>query len=48
MCIRDSINSEYTGTKDMVMKTMAGINLQELPQQHTNLLVDMVSDRRCV
>ena len=27
------------------MKTMAGINLQELPQQHTNLLVDMVSDR---
>ena len=27
------------------MKTMGGINLQELPQQHTNLLVDMVSDR---
>ena len=43
--IKDYINSEYTGTKDMVMKTMAGINLQELPQQHTNLLVDMVSDR---
>ena len=43
--IKDYINSEYAGTKDMVMKTMAGINLQELPQQHTNLLVDMVSDR---
>ena len=43
--IKDYINSEYAATKDMVMKTMAGINLQELPQQHTNLLVDMVSDR---
>ena len=43
--IKDYINSNYAGTKDMVMKTMAGINLQELPQQHTNLLVDMVSDR---
>ena len=43
--ITDYINSNYAGTKDMVMKTMAGINLQELPQQHTNLLVDMVSDR---
>ena len=31
--IKDYINSEYAGTKDMVMKTMAGINLQELPQQ---------------
>ena len=30
---------------DMVMKTMAGINLQELPQKDTHLLVDMVSDR---
>ena len=27
------------------MKTMAGINLQELPQKDTHLLVDMVSDR---
>ena len=26
--IKDYINSEYAGTKDMVMKTMAGINLQ--------------------
>ena len=43
--IKDYINSEYADTKDMVMKTMAGINLQELPQQRTNLLVDMVSDR---
>ncbi len=43
--ITDYINSNYAGTKEMVMKTMAGINLQELPQQHTNLLVDMVSDR---
>ena len=43
--IKDYINSNYPGTKDMVMKTMAGINLQELPQQHTHLLVDMVSDR---
>ena len=43
--IKDYINSEYAGTKDMVMKTMAGINLQELPQKDTHLLVDMVSDR---
>ena len=43
--IKDYINSEYAGTKDMVMKTMAGINLQELPQENTHLLVDMVSDR---
>ena len=43
--IKDYINSNYPGTKDMVMKTMAGINLQELPQQDTHLLVDMVSDR---
>ena len=26
------------------MKTMAGINLQELPQKDTHLLVDMVSE----
>ena len=43
--IKDYINSNYAGTKDMVMKTMAGINLQELPQKDTHLLVDMVSDR---
>mgnify|MGYP000792395593 CR=1 FL=1 len=43
--ITDYIESNYPGNKEMVMKTMAGINLQELPQQHTNLLVDMVSDR---
>ena len=43
--IKDYINSEYAGTKDMVMKTMAGINLQELPTSDTHLLVDMVSDR---
>ena len=43
--ITDYINSNYAGTKDMVMKTMAGINLQELPQENTHLLVDMVSDR---
>ena len=43
--IKDYINSEYAGTKDMVMKTMAGINLQELPGSDTHLLVDMVSDR---
>ena len=43
--IKDYINSNYAGTKDMVMKTMAGINLQELPQENTHLLVDMVSDR---
>ena len=34
-----------SGNKEMVMKTMAGINLQELPQKDTHLLVDMVSDR---
>ena len=43
--IKDYINAEYAGTKDMVMKTMAGINLQELPGSDTHLLVDMVSDR---
>ena len=43
--IKDYINSNYAGTKAMVMKTMAGINLQELPQKDTHLLVDMVSDR---
>ena len=43
--ITDYINSNYAGTKEMVMKTMAGINLQELPQKDTHLLVDMVSDR---
>ena len=43
--ITDYIESNYPGNKDMVMKTMAGINLQELPQKDTHLLVDMVSDR---
>ena len=43
--ITDYIESNYPNTKDMVMKTMAGINLQELPQKDTHLLVDMVSDR---
>ncbi len=43
--IPDYIESNYPNTKDMVMKTMAGINLQELPQKDTHLLVDMVSDR---
>ena len=43
--IKDYIKTNYAGTKDMVMKTMAGINLQELPQENTHLLVDMVSDR---
>ena len=43
--ITDYIESNYPNTKDMVMKTMAGINLQELPQENTHLLVDMVSDR---
>ncbi len=35
--IKDYINAEYAGTKDMVMKTMAGINLQELPGSDTHL-----------
>ena len=43
--ITDYIESNYPNTKDMVMKTMPGINLQELPQKDTHLLVDMVSDR---
>ena len=43
--ITDYIESNYPGNKEMVMKTMAGINLQELPQKDTHLLVDMVSDR---
>ena len=43
--ITDYIESNYPNTKDMVMKTMAGINLQELPQKDPHLLVDMVSDR---
>lgn len=42
--IKDYINSNYADTKAMVEKTMAGINLQELPREDTHLLVDMVSD----
>ena len=31
--ITDYIESNYPGNKEMVMKTMAGINLQELPRR---------------
>jgi arginine deiminase len=43
--IKDYINSNYSDTKEMVMKTMAGINLQELPASDTGLLADLVSDK---
>ena len=42
--VTDYINSS-AGTKEMVMKTAAGIQPAGLPQKDTHLFVDMVSDR---
>ena len=42
--IYDYINDKYPTNKEMVLKTMAGINLQELHTDKSNSLVDLVSD----
>lgn len=42
--LKDYINDKYPGNKEMVMKTMAGVNLQEIHVEFTNSLVDLVSD----
>ncbi len=42
--IYDYINDNYPTNKEMVLKTMAGINLQELHTDKSNSLVDLVSD----
>lgn len=42
--IYDYLNGEYAQGKDLVLKTMEGINLAELPVEKTNSLVDLVSD----
>ncbi|WP_251212190.1 arginine deiminase [Adlercreutzia murintestinalis] len=42
--IYDYINDNYPTNKELVMKTMAGVNLQELHTDKSNSLVDLVSD----
>ena len=42
--IYDYLNDNYPANKDLVLKTMAGINLQELHTDKSNSLVDLVSD----
>ncbi len=42
--IYDYLNDRYPNNKDLVLKTMAGINLQELHTDKSNSLVDLVSD----
>lgn len=42
--LRDFFNEGYPDNKDLVMKTMAGVSLQELETDKTNSLVDLVSD----
>lgn len=42
--IFDYLNEGYPHPKDLVLKTMAGINLQELQSDKSNSLVDLVSD----
>ena len=42
--IYDYLNDRYPGNKELVLKTMAGINLQELHTDKSNSLVDLVSD----
>jgi len=42
--ISDYLAENYADPKAFVMKTMAGINLQELPNDKTDTLVDLVSD----
>ena len=40
----DYLNDHFPGSKQLVEKTMAGVNLQELQTDKTNSLVDLVSD----
>ncbi len=40
----DYLNDGWTNNKDLVMKTMAGVNLQEIHTEFENSLVDLVSD----
>ncbi len=42
--IYDYLNESCPAPKDLVMKTMAGVNLQELQADKSNSLVDLVSD----
>ena len=42
--IYDYVNDNYASNKDLVLKTMAGINLQELHTDKSDSLVDLVSD----
>lgn len=42
--IYDYINDNYPTNKELVLKTMAGVNLQELHTDKSNSLVDLVSD----
>ncbi|NHM16056.1 arginine deiminase [Eggerthellaceae bacterium zg-887] len=42
--IHDYLEENYPDPKDLVMKTMAGINLQELQTDKSDSLVDLVSD----
>lgn len=40
----DYLNDGWKSNKDLVMKTMAGVNLQEIHTEFENSLVDLVSD----
>lgn len=42
--IHDYLEENYPDPKDLIMKTVAGINLQELHTDKTDSLVDLVSD----
>lgn len=42
--LHDYINENYPSNKELVMKTMAGVNLQEIHTEFKNSLVDLVSD----
>ena len=42
--IYDYVNDNYASNKDLVLKTMAGVNLQELHTDKSDSLVDLVSD----
>ncbi len=42
--LHDYLNDHYPTNKELVLKTMAGVNLQEIHAEFTNSLVDLVSD----
>ncbi|MGI6046316.1 MAG: arginine deiminase [Eggerthellaceae bacterium] len=42
--IYDYLNDNYKGSKELVLKTMEGVNLNELGTDKSNALVDLVSD----